>query len=73
MTNLENLLLKKGFWTADKNKLKSIIDTLENRKKSSLSFQSAIDTLWDIEKYINKLEKENKQLKAQLKQAKIIN
>ena len=70
MTNLENLLLKKGFWTADKNKLKSIIDTLENRKKSSLSFQCAIDTLWDIEKYINKLEKENKQLKAQLKQAK---
>ena len=70
MTNLENLLLKKGFWTADKNKLKSIIDTLENRKKSSLSFQSAIDTLWDVEKYINKLEKENKQLKAQLKQAK---
>lgn len=50
--------------------LNCLIDSLENRKKSSLTFKDAVNTVEKMAEHIEKLEKENENLKAQLKEAK---
>lgn len=47
--------------------LNCLIDSLENRKKSSLTFKDAVETVEKMAKYIEQLEKENENLKAQNK------
>lgn len=50
--------------------LNCLIDSLENRKKSSLTFKDAVETVEKMAKYIEELEQKNEWLKAQLKEAK---
>ena len=47
-----------------------LIDSLENRKKSTLTFKDAVKTTELMALYIDQLAKENKNLKEQLKMAK---
>lgn len=50
--------------------LSCLIDSLENRKKSSLTFKDAVKTTEQMAYYIDQLAKENENLKEQLKVAK---
>ncbi len=50
--------------------LNCLIDSLENRKKTSLTFKDAVETVEKMAKYIEELEQKNEWLKAQLKEAK---
>lgn len=50
--------------------LSCLIDSLENWKKSTLTFKDAVKTTELMAYYIEQLAKENKNLKAQLKEAK---
>jgi hypothetical protein len=50
--------------------LSCLIDSLENRKKSTLTFKDAVKATESMAYYIEQLAKENKNLKAQLKAGK---
>lgn len=50
--------------------LTCLIDSLENWKKSTLTFKDALNTTELMGYYIDQLMKENENLKAQLKEAK---
>ena len=50
--------------------LSCLIDSLENWKKSTLTFKDAVKTTELMAYYIEQLAKENKNLKEQLKEAK---
>ena len=49
--------------------LSCLIDSLENWKKSTLTFKDAVKTTELMAYYIEQLAKENKNLKEQLKEA----
>lgn len=50
--------------------LSCLIDSLENRKKTTLTFKDAVKTTELMAYYIDQLAKENKNLKEQLNAAK---
>ena len=50
--------------------LSCLLDSLENRKKTSLTFKDAVDTVEKMAKHIEELEQKNEWLKAQLAEAK---
>ena len=73
MKHFEEFLHKHSSQTS----LSCLLDSLENRKKSSLTFKDAVKTTELMACYIEQLasdyekkENENKNLKAQLKEAK---
>ena len=49
--------------------LSCLIDSLENRKKTTLTFKDAVKTTELMAYYIDQLAKENKKLKAELEEA----
>lgn len=57
-------------WNSSQTSLSCLIDSLENWKKSTLTFKDAVKTTELMAYYIEQLAKENKNLKGQLKEAK---
>ncbi len=57
-------------WNSSQTSLSCLIDSLENWKKSTLTFKDAVKTTELMAYYIEQLSKENKNLKEQLKEAK---
>ena len=57
-------------WNSSQTSLSCLIDSLENWKKSTLTFKDAVKTTELMAYYIEQLAKENKNLKEQLKEAK---
>ena len=57
-------------WNSSQTSLSCLIDSLENWKKSTLTFKDAVKATELMAYYIEQLAKENKNLKEQLKEAK---